>query len=139
VKTGKIRYIVADFPLESIHPQAFKAAEASRCAGDQGKYWEMHALLFTDPRALNGNDLVNHARSLGLPVGQFEACLNSSKHGPRVRNDLTEGQKAGVRGTPTFLLGVAEGNGMLRALRLLRGAQPFSAFKTAIDAALTQK
>lgn len=138
MKTGKLRYVVRDFPLESIHPHATKAAEASHCAGDQGKYWEMHDLLFANQRALGASDLPGHARTLGLDAKKFQDCLDGGAHAARVRRDLADGQKAGVRGTPTFFLGVIEGNGKVRVVQVLRGAQPATAFKTAIDAALSQ-
>jgi protein-disulfide isomerase len=61
VKTGKVKYVLRDFPLEPIHPLAFKAAEAARCASDQGKYWEMHDRLFSNQQALGPKDLPRHA------------------------------------------------------------------------------
>jgi len=64
VETGKVRYVFRDFPLDQIHPHARKAAEAAHCAGDQGKYWEMHDLLFQNPQALRVESLKTHARSL---------------------------------------------------------------------------
>ena len=137
MKTGKLRYVVRDFPLEAIHPQAFKAAEAARCAGDQGKYWEMHVLLFANQRALGAADLPKHAATLGLDGAKFQTCLEKGTHADAVRRDLAEGNKAGVRGTPTFFLGVID-NGRVRVTRVIRGAQPADAFKAAIDAALGQ-
>lgn len=136
MKTGKLRYIVRDFPVESIHPHAFKAAEATHCARDQGKYWEMHDLLFSNQRALGASDLANHARALGLDAGVFQTCLASGKHATRIRRDLAEGEKGGVRGTPTFMLGATDSGATVRVLRLIRGAQPASAFKAAIDGVL---
>jgi protein-disulfide isomerase len=140
VKTGKLRYVVRDFPLEAIHPQAFKAAEAAHCAGDQGKYWEMSERLFANPRALGSAELPNHARAVGLDLAAFQPCLDSGKHAGHVRRALADGQKAGVRGTPTFFLGVVEGSdAKVKVLRILRGAQPFAGFKAAIDAALAEQ
>jgi protein-disulfide isomerase len=140
VKPGKLRYVVRDFPLEAIHPHAIKAAEAAHCAGDQGKYWEMHDRLFANQRALGAGDLPGHAGSVGLDVATFHQCLDSGQHAARVRRSLADGQKAGVRGTPTFFLGEIEGTaGKVNVLRVLRGAQPFTGFKTAIDAALAEQ
>jgi protein-disulfide isomerase len=136
VRTGKLRYGVRDYPLEAIHPLALKAAEATHCAGEQGKYWEMHDRLFANQRALAAADLVNHARALGLDVAAFEGCVDGGKQTARVRRDLREGSEAGIRGTPVFFLGHVEGDGRLRVVQVLRGAQPFAAFKAAIDAAL---
>ena len=128
-----------DFPLEAIHPQAFKAAEATHCAGDQGKYWEMHDRLFEHQKALEPTDLVTHAQALGLDVGKFSQCLDTSTHAGRVRRDLGDGQQAGVTGTPSFFLGVVEpDDAKMRVVRILRGALPYGAFKAAIDAAQSQ-
>jgi protein-disulfide isomerase len=137
IDTGKLRYAARDFPLESIHPQAFKAAEAAHCAGEQKLYWEMHERLFANQRALGPGDLSRYAQALNLDVPAFESCLASGRHAARVRQGLSDGQKAGVSGTPTFFLGVVEGDGQkLKVVRVLRGAQPYSAFKEAIDQAL---
>jgi protein-disulfide isomerase len=128
---------VRDFPLEAIHPHAFKAAEAAHCAGDQGKYWEMHVLLFANQRALSADDLPRHAGTLGLDGPRFRACLDKATYAEAVRRDLAEGLKAGVRGTPMFFLGVIEDGNKVRITRVIRGAQPADAFRAAIDAMLT--
>lgn len=140
VKAGKVRYVFRDFPLESIHPQAFKAAEAARCAGDQGKYWEMHDWLFANQGALGLPDLLRHAKALALGAAKFQQCVESGTYGASVRSDQADGQKAGVSGTPTFFLGLSEPNGsQVKALRKVVGAQPYSEFKAAIDSLLGQQ
>ena len=137
INTGKVKYVFRDFPIESIHPQALKAAEAANCAGEQSKYWEMHDRLFADQKSLGLKDLSDHAKVLGLDMRNFEQCLNSGKHATEIRNDMAEGQKAGVRGTPTFFLGLTEPNDpKVKTLRAIRGAQPYAAFKEAIDSLL---
>jgi protein-disulfide isomerase len=128
-----------DFPLESIHPQAFKAHEAAHCAGDQQKYWEMHHRLFANQRALGVDDLHGHARALGLDAPGFRQCLGGGKHAPRVRRDLETGQRLRVTGTPTFFLGWAEPGNQVRLVRRIVGAQPYAAFKDAIDALLAER
>ncbi len=122
--------------MERIHPQAFKAAEAAHCAGEQGKYWEMHRLLFANRGALAAADLSTHAATLGLDLGRFRECQDEGTQAVRVRRDLAEGRRVGVDGTPTFFLGVIEDDARLRVVQVIRGAQPFAAFKAAIDAAL---
>ena len=112
-----------DFPLTSIHPEAFKASEAAHCAGDQGKYWEYHDRLFTNQRALQVDALKKHAADLGLDAAAFEACLDSGKHADRVRAGLQAGTQVGVGSTPSVFI-----NG-----RLVTGAQPYEAFKAIID------
>lgn len=137
VQTGKVRYVFRNFPLESIHKEALKAAEAALCAGEQQKFWEMHDRLFAHQDALAPKELPGHAAALGLDVNSFEQCVFGGKYGAAVRQDLAEGQKAGVRGTPAFFLAVVEPGGTrAKAVKLLPGAYPFSAFKDTIDGLL---
>lgn len=138
IQTGKVRYVLRDFPIESIHPRAFKGHEAAHCAGEQGKYWEMHSRLFANQKAMNPTDLLDHAKALGLEMPKFQQCLDSGKHAAKIRKDLADGQKAGVQGTPSFFLALPEPNdGMVKAVRMIRGAQPYAAFREAIENLLT--
>ena len=138
IKTGKVKYVARDFPLEAIHKDAFKAAEAAHCAGDQGHYWEMHTRLFANQRALGLKDLPQHAQAQGLDVPKFQRCLESGKYAARIRKDLEDGQKAGVTGTPGFFLGVTVPNDpTVKVIRVLKGAQPYTSFKEAIDSLLS--
>jgi protein-disulfide isomerase len=139
VNTGKVKYVVREFPLESIHPQAFKASEAALCAGEQRKYFDMHDKLFSDQKALAPADLPKHAETLGLDVGKFQECLTSGKHAKAIRKDMADGQKAGVTGTPSFFIGVEQPNGSFKVLNVLKGAQPYAAFKDALDSSLAQQ
>ena len=136
VKTGKLRYVTREFPLESIHPQAFKASEAALCAGDQGKYWEMHARLFANQRALAPAELTSHAGAVGLDQTKFTQCLEGGTKGAKIRKDLADGAKAGVNGTPAFFIGVTEGANV-KVSRAIKGAHPFASFKEAIDGVLS--
>lgn len=140
IKTGNVKYVFRDFPIESIHPQALKAAEAAHCAGEQGKYWEMHGRLFADQRALGLKDLPQHAQALALDARNFQECLDSGKYAANLRRDLADAQKAEVTGTPTFFLGLTEPNSsQVRVLRRLVGAMPYAAFKEAIDGLLSSE
>jgi protein-disulfide isomerase len=125
----KIRFVWKDFPLTQIHPLAFKAGEAAHCAGDQGKYWELHDLLFSKQTELQIDDLKRHALAAGLNSGSFNQCLDSSKYGERVRDGISEGTALGVNSTPTIFI-----NG-----RRLSGAQPYEAFAAVIDEELAKK
>lgn len=138
VKTGKIRYTVREFPLEQIHPHAFKAAEAALCAGEQDRYWEMHLRLFANQKALGPAELPGHARAAGLDEAAFTRCLQEGRHAERVRADLAEGARAGVRGTPMFFIGVADAAGVVKVARTLRGAVPYANFQAALDAVLAE-
>ena len=119
----KVKVVWKDFPLTSIHPEAFKASEAAHCAGDQGKYWEYHDRLFQNQRALQVDALKKHAADLGLDAAAFNTCLDSGRYSARVRQGLQEGAALGVGSTPSVFI-----NG-----RLVQGAQPFEAFKDIID------
>jgi protein-disulfide isomerase len=124
----KVRIVWKDFPLTQIHPQAFKAGEAAHCAGDQGKFWEFHDRLFANQDALQPSDLKQHASALGQNATTFASCLDSSKHGERVRNGVALGSRLGVNSTPTTYI-----NG-----RLVAGAQPYEAFVAVIDEELAR-
>jgi protein-disulfide isomerase len=137
VRTGKVRYVFRNLPLEALHPQAFKAHEAALCAGDQGKYWEMHDQRFADQRALDAASLGGHARTAGLDATTFQACFSGGAHAARIRADLSEATRIGARGTPTFFIGLTTpGDSKVKVVRILRGAQPYAAFREAIDSVL---
>lgn len=137
IATGKLRYVFRDFPLESIHGHAEKAAEAAHCAAEQGKYWEMHDRLFANQQTLGPDRLVEHAWALGLEAEPFKKCLDSGKYAEKVRNDIAEGNKLRVSGTPTLLLGVSDG-GKMKDVKVVRGSQPFALFKQEIDKLLAE-
>lgn len=97
----EVRFIYRDFPLDDIHPNAQKAAEAGQCAHDQGKFWAYHDKLYTQQR-LAVADLKSVARELNLNVQQFDNCLDTGKYTEEVQQDFDDGIAAGVGGTPTF-------------------------------------
>ena len=135
VDTGKVKLIVRDFPLVQIHPYAQKSAEASHCAEEQGKYWEYHDVLFQNQQALTMDDLKKYATNLGLNVLQFTSCVESGKYADRISQDTKDGENIGVRGTPASFVGVLSGTTVKNAVQI-SGAQPYSAFKVALDEAL---
>jgi len=101
---SKVQVIYRQFPLSSIHPFALKAAEASLCANDQGKFWEMHDAMFADQTKLAVTDLKQTARRLGMDGKKFDGCLDGGQHVERVQNDEKEGQRVGVNGTPAMFI-----------------------------------
>ena len=137
IDAGKVRYVFRDFPLES-HPHSRKAAEAAHCAGDQGKYWEAHDLLFKNQEALQLDKMGAHARQLRLNVTAFEECLNKGKHVARVQKAYDDGVAAGVRGTPVFFLGKTGPDDSIDGL-LIVGARPITVFREAIETLLREK
>ena len=125
IKTGKVKLVFRDFPL-SFHQNAQKAAEAAECAGEQGKFWEMHDLLFEQGVEGGTAGCKQYEKQLGLNTAKFNECLDSGAMASEVRKDTADGAAAGIQGTPGFLI-----NG-----KLVSGAQPFSSFKQVIDAEL---
>src|SRR6266852_177810 len=123
---GRVSLAYRDLPLRAIHPQAQLAAEASRCALEQGKFWEFHDLLFENPNKLNREGLVGQARSLKLDEKQFDSCLSSGKYKAQIEQDLQLGLRAGLTGTPGFFI-----NGSM-----LSGNLPQDAFEKTIEAEL---
>ena len=118
----KVRLVFRQFPL-NIHANAQKAAEASLCADEQGKFWEMHDLMFKEQRSLGADQLKEKAARLGLDAAAFNECLDSSRHADAVAADLEAGSRVGVTGTPALFI-----NG-----RFLSGAQPFNEIAKVID------
>jgi protein-disulfide isomerase len=137
ISTGKLKYVFRNFPLESIHKKSFKAHEAASCAGEQGRFWEMHDQLFANQTALAPADLIGHAQAVGLDSQRFQSCFAVDLHAPAIRKDMADGQKAGVTSTPAFFLGVTQpGSQTLKVATTIKGAKPYAAFKEAIDALL---
>lgn len=134
IDTGKVMFVYRDFPL-GFHPAAQKSAEATECAREQNKYWEMHDKIFGEQDKLGQgtitytvDDLKKWASQIGLNSTKFNQCLDSSKYKSEVEQDAASGAAAGVTGTPSFFI-----NG-----KLMVGAQPYSAFKSAIEAELNK-
>jgi protein-disulfide isomerase len=124
----QLRIVFRQFPLQ-MHRNAQKAAEASLCANDQGKFWPMHDLLFQEQSRLGVVDLKDKASRLGLDRGVFDSCLDSGRHAEKVRKDLRDGSALGVTGTPAMFV-----NG----IPLPSGALPYDAISKAIDEELAR-
>lgn len=120
---NKIKFIYRDFPNPLSHPDAQKAAEAARCAGEQGKYWPMHDLIFTYQSDMSVTALKRYAQQLSLNEKTFNHCLDSGQMYQKVQEDFNAGYAAGVRGTPTFFI-----NG-----RQFQRVIPREEFKSIID------
>lgn len=133
IDTGKVRWYVRNLAL-SFHPNARKAAQAAHCAGDQGKYWEIRSDLFRNPKNLNPDDLRKYAGDLGLDMDAFNTCLDSDRHLARIDKDIQDANGQQLTGTPSFVIGQAEGDWLDG--KLVIGAQPTRIFTAAIDNAL---
>ncbi|MBI2034614.1 MAG: DsbA family protein [Candidatus Levybacteria bacterium] len=132
IDTGKVKLAYRHFPL-SFHPMSMPSALASECANEQGRFWDYHDKMFEEQEKLGqgtvqytSDDLKTWAQNIGLNTTQFNTCLDSEKYKDKVQKDISEATAAGVNSTPTFSI-----NG-----EIVEGAQPFNAFKTAIDRAL---
>ena len=139
VAKGDVRYCIKDYPLNvatgraEFHPQAADASLAANCAGEQDKYEEMHDKLFETQSSWSGNTDVKtvftgYAKDFGLDEKKFTKCFDDPMQRKEIESDVNEGGNAGVKGTPSFFI-----NG-----QLLVGAQPWTAFKTIIDAELSK-
>jgi protein-disulfide isomerase len=118
----QVRLVFRHFPLE-FHTNAEMAAQAALAAGEQGRFWEMHDLIFDNQSRLSRNDLLEYAGRLGLDLNAFRQYVDSAAGQPRIEADLELGRRVGVRGTPTFLI-----NG-----RTVNGAQPIERFQELVD------
>lgn len=127
IDTGKVNLVYRDFPL-NFHQNAQKAAEAAECAGEQEMYYEMHDKLFGEGVEGGTDTFKKYAQEIGLDQEQFDACLDSGAMRNEVKNDLEDGQKLGISGTPSFII-----NG-----ELVVGAQPYSVLSEKIDNALNE-
>jgi len=138
VDTGKVRYVFRDFPLDQIHPQARRLAEAAHCAAEDGKYWEMHDLLFQNQKALTPSQLDEHARTVGLNVEKFDECLSSGRYAARVQRGLADGAAVGAQGTPSFVVGTTKAGDVVEGTPI-RGAQSLEVFRRIIDQKLAEQ
>lgn len=130
VNSGKVLYAFRDYPLGS-HPQALITAEAANCANEQGKFWEMHDMLFGRQEEWSYNEkarevLIGFADGLKLDIDQFTKCLDSEKYLLKIREHIADGQKYKVTGTPTFFINNKK----------VLGAQKFETFAQIIESEL---
>ena len=125
---GKVRLVHKDLPLDQIHPQARQAAEAARCADDEGKFWEYHDRLYASSPNAAPEDLRLYAKDLGLNQELFDKCLARGKYKAAIQKDLNEAANLGLTGTPAFFI-----NG-----RELSGAQSVQAISQIIDEELSR-
>jgi protein-disulfide isomerase len=132
VDSGKLRYILVNFPLEQIHPRALPAAKAAACANMRGKYWDMHDRLFMDPPKLEPADLAGHASALGLDVAGFNDCLEHVSESA-IRAGQQLGARLGVNSTPTFFLGRIGADGQVQLTRKWRGAMSWADTKPLLE------
>lgn len=127
VDTGKVKYVVRDFAL-AFHANAQKASEATECAADQGKFWEMHSALFSkqeewSPSTEASVVFTQYADDLGMNTSTFASCLAEGTHAEEVKKDMADGQASGINGTPGFWIVGPDGEG-----EQISGAYPYETF-----------
>jgi protein-disulfide isomerase len=133
IDTGKVRYVVRDFPLPR-HKFAMGAARAVRCAGEQGKFWEMRSAVFRSTDALNADAIAEIGGTIKVAEGPLRACMATDRHDAGIRKDMEDAAAAGVTATPAFVLGLSAGDGV-KGERFL-GALPYADFAARINALL---
>jgi protein-disulfide isomerase len=130
VQSGQLLVVFRQLPIEQLHPKAVRAAAGAVCAGLQGKFWEMHDLLFG--KRFEDGDLAKHSTTLGLEPVRFDRCL--TKEGPAiVERDREEARELGITGTPTTFIGALDADGMMLPKVRVSGARPLQEFDTALQ------
>lgn len=132
ISAGKIRLLFRHLPLEQIHRRAVGAALGAACAQAQGRFWEMHDLLFVDRKKLDRANVIQYAQGLKLNMTAFSSCLRDEAPA-HVRLDQENATKLGLRGTPAFLIGTVQADGRLKVTGRLSGARPMEEFRRALD------
>lgn len=132
VKSGTVRHVFKHLPLSG-HPLALDAARAAECARDQGRFEDMHRQLFLNPSELGIDYLPKHAVSIGLDKASFVKCLSNADVIDTIKVDQAEALRLGVASTPTFFVGRVDRPGHAILLRRIKGAQPYSVFKSQLD------
>lgn len=138
VATGQVRIVYRHFRLERIHPNAYRAAVGGECARRQGRFWEMHDVLFENQRRLSDADLATHAAAVGLEASAFADCMAADADDV-VKRDLDDARRLGLTATPSFLVSVASGNGQLEVIRAFSGSRSPSRFTAVLDGVLADE
>lgn len=132
VQRGKVRYFFRDLP-EPNETNAWLKARTARCAGDQGKFWEMHDRLFAAQEA-SAQDLSALVQTIGLDAEEFNACLFSEKYLENIQRSAAGARRMGLFGTPAFLIGtLTEDGGFVRVKKVLVGAESYDSIKSVLD------
>lgn len=139
IKTGKIRYVFRDWPVDQLHPESIRAHEAAHCAGEQNRYWDMHPRLFGAPGSHTPDRLLGLAREIGLDMDAFGTCVESRRSDEAIRKTSRMAVDYGATGTPTFFIGLRDpAKDKVTVLQAFSGAEPYDAFVEALDSALAR-
>ncbi len=132
IETGRVQLVFRHLPLP-FHSRGKPSAIAAECAAAQGKFWQMHDLMFQDPKKLGDEDLVAHAAAAGLDLSAFELCVKTDVVATRVAADTEFARSIGLTGTPSFLIGRRTVDGQVAVEVVLSGARPVEDFKVALN------
>ena len=132
IDTGKVRFYSRDLPLDPIHPNANRAAQAGRCAADQNQFWTLRDIMSANPGKLDMDSLVADATGLKMDISAFRTCVESGKYKNAVQTDVMEAMKIGADGTPSFVVGKSTPSGVDG--ELLLGVQPYEIFQSKVNA-----
>lgn len=139
LKTGRIRYVFRDWPVDQLHPESIRAHEAAHCAGEQNRYWELHPRLFGPAGSHSPERLLGLAREVGLDMNAFSSCIESRRSDDAIRVTSRMAVEFGATGTPAFVVGLRDPvTNKVTVLQGLTGAQPYDVFAQALDAALAK-
>jgi protein-disulfide isomerase len=133
IDTGVLRFASRDLPLD-FHQQAFGAANAAHCAGEQDRFWEMRDVLSSNAADLGPPALLRYAQGLGLNLAGFQACVQTVRYKARIERDMAQAESLGISGTPSFVLGRTTREGVEG--NIIVGAHPPASFEKAIRQAL---
>ena len=128
IDTGKVRFYSRDLPLDTLHPNAMRAAMSARCAAEQGQFWSLRDLMGAHPDKLDMDNILIEASGLNMNTVALKSCVESEKYKLPIQNDILEAAKVGAEGTPTFVIGKSTPTGVEG--EVVVGAQPYSAFDT---------
>jgi protein-disulfide isomerase len=135
IQTGKLRYVFRDFPIDQLHPAAIQGHLAARCAAEQGKFWEMHARMFTAPGSHTPPGIEARAGEAGVDLTPFRECIASGRFRAEIEKTIQQAVELGANGTPAFFVGVRDPQTEdVRIVTSISGAQPFEAFEKAFEA-----
>lgn len=134
IRTGRIQYVFKDFPIAQLHPDAILAHQATRCAAEQGKFWEMHSRMFSPAGTHSPEQLEAHAKAAGVSIEPYLECLASNRTLTDVKASVDTAVQLGANGTPAFFVGIRDlETNHVRILQGLSGAQPFAEFEKVIQ------
>ena len=126
IDTGKVRFYSRDLPLDSMHPNATRAAQAARCAAEQGQFWTLRDIMGANPSKLDMDSIIADAAGLKMDTAKLRSCIESDKYKQAVQTDVLEAMKIGADGTPTFVIGKSTADGVDGEVMV--GAMPFEVF-----------